>query len=230
MVCGEKACLLPLQSLEQLPADTQWDKERIPCWPHSYSTFCHQALTFFYQIKSLLHSWPPPPRVILCSLKLVVAFVWSSDDFSVQSIGSLQKKYSIGSFELLSKTAPIQACSLLVLGPFCDYYLSGNLLLDYKYTYGAIVSINQSSYSQIMMHIWLVLLRPIQLYALWSWMCVALSAVLYTPVVFISCVLQCESVSLHRAILCSFLPGSRPHEDRVCPDFGLVALWICVDF
>lgn len=54
------------------------------------------------------------------------------------SIGSLQKKYSIGSFELLSKTAPIQACSLLVLGPFCDYYLSGNLLLDYKYTYGAI--------------------------------------------------------------------------------------------
>lgn len=54
------------------------------------------------------------------------------------SIGSLQKKYSIGSFELLSKTAPIQACSLLVLGPFCDYYLSGNLLLDYKYSYGAI--------------------------------------------------------------------------------------------
>lgn len=54
------------------------------------------------------------------------------------SIGSLQKKYSIGSFELLSKTAPIQACSLLVLGPFCDYFLSGNLLLDYKYTSGAI--------------------------------------------------------------------------------------------
>ncbi|KAG5573622.1 hypothetical protein H5410_063388 [Solanum commersonii] len=58
--------------------------------------------------------------------------------FNRGSIGSLQKKYSIGSFELLSKTAPIQACSLLVLGPFCDYYLSGNLLLDYKYTYGAI--------------------------------------------------------------------------------------------
>lgn len=54
------------------------------------------------------------------------------------SIGSLQKKYSIGSFELLSKTAPIQACSLLVLGPFCDFYLTGNLLLDYKYSSGAI--------------------------------------------------------------------------------------------
>ncbi|KAG9136954.1 hypothetical protein Leryth_013810 [Lithospermum erythrorhizon] len=50
------------------------------------------------------------------------------------SIGSLQKKYSIGSFELLSKTAPIQAGSLLVLGPFIDYYLSGKLILDYKFS------------------------------------------------------------------------------------------------
>lgn len=47
------------------------------------------------------------------------------------SIGSLQKKYSIGAFELLSKTAPIQALSLLVLGPFIDYYLSGNLISTY---------------------------------------------------------------------------------------------------
>ncbi|RAL45072.1 unnamed protein product [Cuscuta campestris] len=54
------------------------------------------------------------------------------------SIGSLQKKYSVGSFELLSRTAPIQAASLLVLGPFVDYFLSGNLILDYKYSSGAI--------------------------------------------------------------------------------------------
>ncbi|KAG8369317.1 hypothetical protein BUALT_Bualt15G0138700 [Buddleja alternifolia] len=59
----------------------------------------------------------------------------------VQSIGSLQKKYSIGSFELLSKTAPIQACSLLVLGPIIDYYLSGKLILDYKFASGAILFI-----------------------------------------------------------------------------------------
>ncbi|XP_073275121.1 UDP-rhamnose/UDP-galactose transporter 2-like [Primulina huaijiensis] len=57
------------------------------------------------------------------------------------SIGSLQKKYSIGSFELLSKTAPIQAGSLLVLGPIIDYYLSGKLILDYKFTFGAILFI-----------------------------------------------------------------------------------------
>ncbi|CAK9325076.1 unnamed protein product [Citrullus colocynthis] len=54
------------------------------------------------------------------------------------TIGSLQKKYSIGSFELLSKTAPIQALSLLVLGPFIDYYLSDKSLLNYKMSSGAI--------------------------------------------------------------------------------------------
>ncbi|MED6150903.1 UDP-rhamnose/UDP-galactose transporter 2 [Stylosanthes scabra] len=53
------------------------------------------------------------------------------------SIGSLQKKYSIGSFELLSKTAPIQALSLLILGPFIDYYLSGKLITDYNISTGA---------------------------------------------------------------------------------------------
>ncbi|KAL1311912.1 UDP-rhamnose/UDP-galactose transporter 2 [Arachis ipaensis] len=53
------------------------------------------------------------------------------------SIGSLQKKYSIGSFELLSKTAPIQALSLLILGPFIDYYLSDKLITDYNISTGA---------------------------------------------------------------------------------------------
>ncbi|KAK4743973.1 hypothetical protein SAY87_010285 [Trapa incisa] len=54
------------------------------------------------------------------------------------SIGSLQKKYSIGSFELLSKTAPIQAISLLIFGPFVDYYLSGKFITTYKLSYGAL--------------------------------------------------------------------------------------------
>lgn len=54
------------------------------------------------------------------------------------SIGSLQKKYSIGSFELLSKTAPIQALSLVFLGPFIDYYLNGKYILDYKLSSGSI--------------------------------------------------------------------------------------------
>ncbi|KAK9270280.1 hypothetical protein L1049_025857 [Liquidambar formosana] len=60
------------------------------------------------------------------------------------SIGSLQKKYSIGSFELLSKTAPIQALSLLVLGPFIDYYLNGKFVTKYKMSSGAILFILMS--------------------------------------------------------------------------------------
>nr|VDD43132.1 unnamed protein product [Brassica oleracea] len=52
------------------------------------------------------------------------------------SIGSLQKKYSVGSFELLSKTAPIQALSLLIFGPFVDYFLSGRFVSTYKMSYG----------------------------------------------------------------------------------------------
>ncbi|KAF7138389.1 hypothetical protein RHSIM_Rhsim07G0258400 [Rhododendron simsii] len=58
-----------------------------------------------------------------------------------QSIGSLQKKYSIGSFELLSKTAPIQALSLLLLGPFIDYYLTGKSIANYKMSSGATIFI-----------------------------------------------------------------------------------------
>ncbi|KAG5542640.1 hypothetical protein RHGRI_022231 [Rhododendron griersonianum] len=57
------------------------------------------------------------------------------------SIGSLQKKYSIGSFELLSKTAPIQALSLLLLGPFIDYYLTGKSIANYKMSSAATIFI-----------------------------------------------------------------------------------------
>ncbi|CAA7407465.1 unnamed protein product [Spirodela intermedia] len=57
------------------------------------------------------------------------------------SIGSLQKKYSVGSFELLSKTAPIQTISLIILGPFIDFYLNGKILTQYRFSTGAIVFI-----------------------------------------------------------------------------------------
>uniref|UniRef100_A0A7C8YWQ1 Sugar phosphate transporter domain-containing protein n=1 Tax=Opuntia streptacantha TaxID=393608 RepID=A0A7C8YWQ1_OPUST len=57
------------------------------------------------------------------------------------SIGSLQKKYSIGSFELLSKTAPFQALSLIVLGPFIDLYLNGKFIMNYKMSTGALLFI-----------------------------------------------------------------------------------------
>eukprot|EP00897_Mesotaenium_endlicherianum_P008820 jgi/Mesen1/7967/ME000422S07130 len=49
-------------------------------------------------------------------------------------IGSLQLKYNIGSFDLLSQTAPIQAVSLLVFGPVCDYFLTSKSLTSYSVT------------------------------------------------------------------------------------------------
>ncbi|KAL5999435.1 UDP-rhamnose/UDP-galactose transporter 1 [Asimina triloba] len=63
------------------------------------------------------------------------------DTNMLDSIGSLQKKYSIGSFELLSNTAPIQALSLLMFGPFIDYFLNGKSILDYMLSSGAVVMI-----------------------------------------------------------------------------------------
>ncbi|KAK9670530.1 hypothetical protein RND81_13G207700 [Saponaria officinalis] len=46
----------------------------------------------------------------------------------------LQRKYSIGSFNLLGRTAPVQAASLLVLGPFIDYWLTDKRVDAYEYT------------------------------------------------------------------------------------------------
>ncbi|KAK1372154.1 hypothetical protein POM88_038246 [Heracleum sosnowskyi] len=66
-------------------------------------------------------------------------FCLSLPGSTAKSIDSLQKKYTIGSFELLSKTTPIQAISLLILGPFVDYYISNNNILNYIFSYGVIL-------------------------------------------------------------------------------------------
>ncbi|CAI7844940.1 unnamed protein product [Closterium sp. NIES-54] len=57
-----------------------------------------------------------------------------------QFIGSLQTKYNIGSFDLLSQTAPIQAASLVVLGPFVDYFVTNLNIIEYTLTAGCTVS------------------------------------------------------------------------------------------
>ncbi|XP_073065546.1 UDP-rhamnose/UDP-galactose transporter 6-like [Primulina eburnea] len=59
--------------------------------------------------------------------------VWST---SLQQyyVHFLQRKYEIGSFDLLGHTAPPQAASLLLVGPLMDYWLT-NLRIDaYHYT------------------------------------------------------------------------------------------------
>ncbi|XP_068645502.1 UDP-rhamnose/UDP-galactose transporter 6-like [Aristolochia californica] len=64
----------------------------------------------------------------------VAAFiaVWST---SLQQyyVHFLQRKYSLGSFNLLGHTAPAQAATLLVLGPFLDYRLTSKRVDMFDY-------------------------------------------------------------------------------------------------
>ncbi|CAI5474695.1 unnamed protein product [Closterium sp. Yama58-4] len=57
-----------------------------------------------------------------------------STTFQQIFIGSLQKQYSIGSFDLLSKTAPYQAVLLVICGPTVDYLLTRRSLLAFRPT------------------------------------------------------------------------------------------------
>jgi solute carrier family 35 protein E3 len=52
----------------------------------------------------------------------------------------LQRKYSIGSFNLLGHTAPAQAASLLLVGPFMDYWLTNKRVDAYDYGLTSVVS------------------------------------------------------------------------------------------
>ncbi|XP_059642338.1 UDP-rhamnose/UDP-galactose transporter 6-like [Cornus florida] len=65
----------------------------------------------------------------------IAAFVavWST---SLQQyyVHFLQRKYLLGSFNLLGHTAPIQAASLLLVGPFMDYWLTSKRVDTYDYT------------------------------------------------------------------------------------------------
>ncbi|KAF4364013.1 hypothetical protein CsatB_006711 [Cannabis sativa] len=75
----------------------------------------------------------------------VAAFVavWST---SLQQyyVHYLQRKYSLGSFNLLGHTAPAQAASLLVLGPFLDYWLTGKRVDAYNYNFASLMFIFMS--------------------------------------------------------------------------------------
>ncbi|KAJ6829997.1 UDP-galactose transporter 2-like [Iris pallida] len=50
----------------------------------------------------------------------------------------LQRKYSLGSFNLLGHTAPVQAASLLLLGPFVDYWLTSKRVDAFDYNVTAV--------------------------------------------------------------------------------------------
>jgi len=58
----------------------------------------------------------------------------------VQYVHFLQRKYSLSSFNLLGHTAPAQAGSLLLVGPFLDYLLTNNRVDQFAYSSGSLVS------------------------------------------------------------------------------------------
>ncbi|CAM6035657.1 unnamed protein product [Sphagnum compactum] len=66
-----------------------------------------------------------------------VVAVWSTA-LQQYYVHNLQKKYSLGSFDLLGHTAPVQAASLIIAGPFIDYWLSDLRVDHYAYTYTAV--------------------------------------------------------------------------------------------
>ncbi|XP_040995772.1 UDP-rhamnose/UDP-galactose transporter 6-like isoform X2 [Juglans microcarpa x Juglans regia] len=73
--------------------------------------------------------------VIFANFSIVgmnVSLMWNSVGF-YQYVHFLQRKYSLSSFNLLGHTAPAQAASLLLLGPFLDYWLTNKRVDSYNY-------------------------------------------------------------------------------------------------
>ncbi|GAV80599.1 TPT domain-containing protein [Cephalotus follicularis] len=66
--------------------------------------------------------------------------VWST---SLQQyyVHYLQRKYSLSSFNLLGHTAPAQAGTLLLIGPFLDYWLTNKRVDTYDYNAASVIFI-----------------------------------------------------------------------------------------
>ncbi|KAJ0085443.1 hypothetical protein Patl1_07990 [Pistacia atlantica] len=66
--------------------------------------------------------------------------VWSTA-MQQYYVHHLQRKYSLSSFNLLGHTAPAQAATLLLVGPFLDYWLTGKRIDAYDYQTASVVFI-----------------------------------------------------------------------------------------
>ncbi|KAF6146382.1 hypothetical protein GIB67_020476 [Kingdonia uniflora] len=69
-----------------------------------------------------------------------VSLMWNSVGF-YQYVHYLQRKYSLGSFNLLGHTAPAQAASLILVGPFLDYWMTQKRVDAYDYNVVSIMFI-----------------------------------------------------------------------------------------
>ena len=70
---------------------------------------------------------------------MLVLLIMVLFNFFLQYVHFLQRKYALGSFNLLGHTAPAQAASLLIVGPFLDYWLTNKRVDAYDYNITSLV-------------------------------------------------------------------------------------------
>ncbi|KAJ3701019.1 hypothetical protein LUZ61_004724 [Rhynchospora tenuis] len=76
-------------------------------------------------------------------LMAAVIAVWSTC-LQQYYVHFLQKKYSLNSFNLLGHMAPVQAASLVLVGPFVDLWLTGKRIDQYAYALPSVFFITLS--------------------------------------------------------------------------------------
>jgi len=59
-------------------------------------------------------------------------------------VGYMQKKHNITSNFLLAKTSPYMAGSMLLLGPFLDYFITGKMVIEYEWNVPSLVCLGVS--------------------------------------------------------------------------------------
>lgn len=148
----------------------------------------------------------------------------------------LQRKYSLGSFNLLGHTAPAQAASLLLLGPFLDYLLTGKRVDTFGYGVTTVVStcwcfityISHIHGSCTISYFWgllPVLSWLIFYYYYFFFFAPFAIAVFHYPVMHHCYWNQPQPIHLHRKVYSSVIPSAWAHENHPCLNFGILLLW-----
>jgi solute carrier family 35 protein E3 len=76
---------------------------------------------------------------VIYLIKKVAIFILLYVLLVLQYVHFLQRKYSLNSFNLLGHTAPAQAGSLLLVGPFVDFLLTGKRVDHFNFSSLALV-------------------------------------------------------------------------------------------
>jgi len=67
--------------------------------------------------------------------------------------GTMQRKHGLSSHQLLSNTAPMQGCMLLLLGPYMDHAISGRWVMGYEYSVPALLMLCTSCSVAVLVNI-----------------------------------------------------------------------------